>query len=921
MLREHAAQDSLELAYTLQDACYAAWNTDRVRTLNAAAALATLAEQTADPDIATLAAWAAGIAALAEGRMEQAITALDAAAAQFRQRGHLHLAANTQVGKLMALAMLGRYAEALTCGEDARAVLIAHGDLVAAGRIELNLGHIAFRRDQYPEAEAYYLSAYDRLSHVDDPALLARCESGLADVLARRSQLDAARTLYAQALARGEAAGLTVVQAEAECNLGNLALAQGRYGEALAYLERSRRRYAALGLPHESAYADLELAEAYLELNLAPEAAAIFARVIPVFAELGMHAEHAWTLAHAGQSALLLGDHAAARTHFDAAEQLFTTEGNTVSAALVALFEAQLHYREQQFAAAASCAAAAEARFRDADNQGRALVAAWLHAEALHAAGDDQAAEGLLREAMQIAEVRRVPQVALRCATTLGRIAATRGDLVAAEHLLTQAVQMIEQLRTPLPAEEFRTAFLADKLSPFAELARLCLTSNRVAEAFSYVEQARSRALIELLGSPLEQRPAPYDAFEAEQLARLTTLRQELNWCYQRLSRAMEGAPADLDTVQTFQVAAQEREQAILEVTRQIQQRGGGAIFAGPTLDLNALQAELGTTTVLVAFYSFDDELFAFVVTDQDVNVVRALASEVEVASLVNRLRFQTDALRRVAGRNPNHQAQLLRRAQHYLGQLYDVLLRPLEQAIGARRLVVVPHRTLHYVPFHALYDGTQYVLEQREVVTVPSAAVLQHCLRRPVPNHERALFIGVPDALAPSVRDEILAVAPQWPDQITLLDQDATLSALQRHAPEAAILHMACHGQFRPDSPLFSALRLTDGWLTVRDAYELALHCKLVVLSACETGVSAIAPGDELIGLARGFFAAGAPAMVVSLWTVDDATTAALMTSFYDGLRLGLAPAAALRQAQRALLEHHAHPFFWAPFVLMGRW
>jgi CHAT domain-containing protein len=98
-------------------------------------------------------------------------------------------------------------------------------------------------------------------------------------------------------------------------------------------------------------------------------------------------------------------------------------------------------------------------------------------------------------------------------------------------------------------------------------------------------------------------------------------------------------------------------------------------------------------------------------------------------------------------------------------------------------------------------------------------------------------------------------------------------------------------------------------------------LNCGLVALSACETGISAVAPGDELIGLARGFFSAGAPTLLVSLWTVDDASTAALMSSFYTRLRAGDRPAAALRYAQCEILRDNPHPFFWSPFVLLGRW
>jgi len=136
-------------------------------------------------------------------------------------------------------------------------------------------------------------------------------------------------------------------------------------------------------------------------------------------------------------------------------------------------------------------------------------------------------------------------------------------------------------------------------------------------------------------------------------------------------------------------------------------------------------------------------------------------------------------------------------------------------------------------------------------------------------------------------------------------------------------VLHIACHGQFRADSPYFSSLHLADGPLTLRDAAALPLQAALVTLSACETGLNRIAPGDELLGLVRGFLLAGAPSVMASLWTVDDASTAALMGGFYR--RLAASPdapavAQALREAQVEVLATQAHPYFWAAFSLHGR-
>jgi CHAT domain-containing protein len=166
-----------------------------------------------------------------------------------------------------------------------------------------------------------------------------------------------------------------------------------------------------------------------------------------------------------------------------------------------------------------------------------------------------------------------------------------------------------------------------------------------------------------------------------------------------------------------------------------------------------------------------------------------------------------------------------------------------------------------------------------------------------------------------------VATIAPLFGQSVRLTGEQATRDQLRRHAPQADLLHIACHGRFRSDNPYFSALHLADGWMTVHDAYELRLACTLVTLSACETGISAVAPGDDLVGLARGFLLAGAPSLLVSLWMVDDAATAELMASFYRSLLAGARPAAALRAAQCELLASRPHPFFWAPFVLIGRW
>ncbi len=149
---------------------------------------------------------------------------------------------------------------------------------------------------------------------------------------------------------------------------------------------------------------------------------------------------------------------------------------------------------------------------------------------------------------------------------------------------------------------------------------------------------------------------------------------------------------------------------------------------------------------------------------------------------------------------------------------------------------------------------------------------------------------------------------------------ESATVEALRNEASGSGILHLACHGLFRSDNPMFSALELHDGWLMAADAMSLDLSGALVTLSACESGRGEVIGGDEVLGLTRAFLGAGAATLVVSLWLVQDETTADLMGNWYGRLRDGEGRTAGLRAAQLELKERHPHPYYWAPFVLIGK-
>jgi CHAT domain-containing protein len=283
---------------------------------------------------------------------------------------------------------------------------------------------------------------------------------------------------------------------------------------------------------------------------------------------------------------------------------------------------------------------------------------------------------------------------------------------------------------------------------------------------------------------------------------------------------------------------------------------------------------------------------------------------------------------REFAGR---HIATLEFSTRRVLAALYEELVAPLEPLLEVAasvsgavepipKLAVVPHGPLHRVPFHALFDGDEYLIERFEISYAPSATVYTLCQDREPSGKDGAAVFGVEDPLIPSAAAEARAVAQRLSGAGLRVGEDATVEALREGAPGCGVLHLACHGLFRSDNPMFSALKLRDGWLMAADVLGLDLSGALVTLSACESGRGEVIGGDEVLGLTRAFLGAGAATLVVSLWLVQDDTTTELMGDWYGRLRDGEGRVSALRAAQLELKERYPHPYYWAPFVLIGK-
>ena len=250
-----------------------------------------------------------------------------------------------------------------------------------------------------------------------------------------------------------------------------------------------------------------------------------------------------------------------------------------------------------------------------------------------------------------------------------------------------------------------------------------------------------------------------------------------------------------------------------------------------------------------------------------------------------------------------------------------------LEWAEPGDYLYLVPHDVLHYLPLHTLKVEGGCLIERNPVLYTPSASVLKYCQAKRKGRREKALILGDSDAKSPLpvAREEARQVAKLFKVQ-PYLGHEAKKSLvkekLEKEREEIDILHFACHGYFHSDQPLKSGILMApedeeDGvnetettlygmpiyrFLTAEEFFGIEMHADLVTLSACESGVNQLKPGDELFGLMRALIYAGTPSVVMSLWAVDEISTSLLMQKFYTALRDGVTKVQALQSAQLAI-------------------
>lgn len=858
------------------------------------------------------------------GQCKTAVHLFTQAVEQFEQAGNRYEVARTLSSSIQSLVLLGEYQVAIAAAGRAREIFTSLGDDWRVARLELNLANIHHRQNHFAQALTAYENAYMQLRPHKDAEGIGVALHNMAVCLIVLDDFPHALTIYQELREFCSQNEMPLLVAQADYNIAYLRYLRGDYTQAIQLLRTTRETCRKNGDLYHLALCDLDQSEIYLELRLVDEAAEMAQSSFKQFESLSMPFETGRSLVNLAIAASLQSDFDRALQLFERAKTIMSNEKNRVWPFLIDLYSVVVLLDKGESEKSRELCANASTFFHDAGMPSKYVLCLLISAKISLATGDFHRAVHACEEALEILPTLHAPILAYQAHLLQGEAyerLANRADAYASYHASHVA---LETLRSSIQKEELKISFMRNRADVYSRLARLCLerdsTQASAEEALSYVESAKARTLRDLL---LGGAPAVTDAgTENEVDEQIRELREELNWFYHRIEReqlSQEGSSPE--QLRALQKEAAIREHRLLHLIREAPDSAavGVALRQSSTATLADIREALGPEAALIEYFAIDNRIHAAVVTPDSVRFI-PLASFEAITPHLRMLAFQFSKFKLSREYVSGFAESLLRTTQTHLLALNELLFLPLEHLLSVRQLVIVPYGPLHSLPFHALFNGHGYLADDFTMCYAPSASIFAQL----PPGNETlegpSLLLGVEDEKTPFIREEISAVAAAVPNPEVFLGSGATDKILRDRGRRSRLIHIASHGQFRPDSPMFSAIRLADSHVTLYDFYHMKLPVDLLTLSGCATGLSVIDEGDEVLGLARGLLYSGAHSLLLTSWEVDDQSTSLFMKYFYSRLRTKPGKADAVRSAMLMLRESYPHPYYWAPFRLLGK-
>jgi|GEM_PF-4200476 len=506
-----------------------------------------------------------------------------------------------------------------------------------------------------------------------------------------------------------------------------------------------------------------------------------------------------------------------------------------------------------------------------------------------------------------------------------------------------KAIDIIEEIRCSLKKETHRIGYADRQTDPYELIVDCLLSLDRPAEALEYVERAKSRALLDFLSGKIMGQVAIESDSEAfikavSLLGEIDEIRKNLEAIDRKTEtdarsedeRGGRYDSGDLSESLIQELSEKERvfKQAFSELNRVDPERA--SMLRVSPVRAKQIQMLLDEETVFLELYQSEERLRMFVVTHD--NAVKSMTVDLSCYEAAESVWDMVTGLRQKNTLDIRSH-EFIRGVRKPLTEFFDLLIVPLKPLIDQyQRLIISPHLFWHYFPFQALYDKKEgnYLCDQFELGYCPSGSTLHFCQQKDRVARDRSLILSRNDGDLPYADKEAdLVAGPFSPNCRVLKGKLAHLGQVSAKAADYDVVHLACHGQFNHEQPFLSGIDIPPEESDERrtyllDLFHLRLDCSIVTLSACDSGLSRFTSADELIGLSRGLFYAGAASVMLSLWQVADESTCYLMENFYwHFVKNRQAKTRALQLAMQAVKARteYAHPYYWAPFVVMGDW
>lgn len=809
------------------------------------------------------------------------------------------------------------------------------------------MGQLSLRRGNVAAVSEAYETALPIYRQLREPVGQADIYKGLGDIGYYNRNFSRALEMYDRALPLYVSANEPLGQGNVQRSFGDIYFYAGDYPRALQYYENALRLYVRANSPLGQANTYRTMGEAYLRLKKIDHALAMFNSAMAIYKKIREPIGQGDIYKTLGEIYLERGNKMGALDMFREALRLVTAANSLV-------------------------------------DQGHAYQGI---GDVFLSAGDFERADQNYNLALglygQMQDMESQGVVLLKKAS----VAARKDDVEEAIRLYDAGLAKFEQVRSQAAFSELKRSYMEKIYDHYEGAALYVIEKDRGEKALQYIEAMKARMFLDQLA---EARVDLEKGVDADVKKERDLLENQIVMLTRRLTEENQAKVPDRKAIEQLRSdanAAQEKLDALRRDIRYKNPLYASVEYPQPILAKKLQDAVLKENEVLLEYFMAKKGVWCLVIGKNELTIVKLPAQYGELTSRVQKMLGNIRGIQR---------GERLR--NDLPAELYDMLVKPVEEYIDGKTLIIVPQGILAYLPFEALMttgkDGEKiFMIEKYPLAYIQSGTVLGVLRSQHSTENTRGGFVGFGDPVydfkeyiaetgaekketaagetgedGRAADEKVKAPQDLSPGAVFMkteyLRSGGTLTRLKGTAEEVeainsiyektganhqvyvridareekakspdmaqySYIHFSTHGILQPG---FQAIALSqipsdkeDGFLTLGEIMNTRFNARLVVLSACETGLGELSNAEGVTGLTRAVMYAGSPAALVSLWSVADEPTRDLMTAFYDGLiRKEKTKLEALRDAKLSLLKDtkpgaYNHPFFWSAFVMYG--